>query len=84
MVDIIRPIYHTRTVARTSQKVNESNQVETKTDDKDAEPYVVTKDRRQRRDRRGQRGAARGMYDMRSGKDRRRNSAGATSIEIKV
>lgn len=82
MVDNIKPIYHTRRVTPSNQKVPESNEVESKTDEKDAEPYVVTKDRRKRQDRRQQRGS-RGMYDMRSGKDRRKDGSKA-SIEVKA
>lgn len=82
MVDI-KPIYHTRHVKPSTQKVQESNQVETKTDEKEAEPYVVNKDRRKKHERRDRRGALRGKYDMRSGKDRRKGSARG-SIEIKV
>ena len=85
MVDNIKPIYHTRHLAPSNQKVPESNSVETKTDEKDAEPYVVTKDRRKGKDRRDRRGASRGMYDMRDGKDRRKGGGGdSPSIEIKV
>ncbi|VUD68797.1 hypothetical protein TDB9533_04156 [Thalassocella blandensis] len=83
MVDQIKPIYHTRRLTPTNSKVPESNEVEAKTDEKDAEPYIVTKDRRKGHDRRDRRGEKRGMYDMRSGKDRRKGGD-SPSIEIKV
>lgn len=83
MVDNIKPIYHSRPLTPTSQKIPESNEISGKTDEKEAEPYIVTKERRRGQDRRDRRGAKRDMYDMRSGKDRRKGGD-SSSIEIKV
>ena len=46
-----------------------------------ARPFV---ERRKNNDRRQNRRSNRGLYDMRSGKDRRKNNPGKPSIEVDV
>ncbi|MFT5082582.1 MAG: hypothetical protein ACI9Y1_000608 [Lentisphaeria bacterium] len=84
MVDIIRPIYRPVKFSSPTNKVKESSNIEKKGDERDAEPYVVTKDRRKKYERRTPRGGSRNVYDMRSGRDRRRESGKHPYIEIKA
>lgn len=84
MVDSIRPTYRPIPTRSTTERVKESSEVETPTDDKAGQAYVVTKDRRQKRDRRDRNRQSRPVYDMRSGNGRRKDDKGGGSIEIKV
>lgn len=81
MVDSIRPINYAR-LNPANSRVPESGDVESKADEKEAEPYVVTKERRKNRDRRRDR-QSRGAYELRSGRDRRKGFDQG-SVEIKV
>ncbi len=84
MVDSIRPTYQPLK-NHNSVRVNKSSDVETPTDDKAGQAYVVTKDRRQKKDRRDQGRKARLVYDMRSKSGgRRKEDKGGSNIEVRV
>ncbi len=84
MVNTIRPTFRSAATASTN-KVRESSQVDESSDDKEVySPYVVNRDRRKKQDRRKKGALKRSVYDMRSGKDRRKSSPESGSIEIKV
>lgn len=72
MVDSIRPPYRNVPPKMTSEPVKKSSPTETHNDEKSAQPYVVTKERRKSRDRRNPNRRARPVYDMRSGRRGRR------------
>lgn len=84
MVDSIRPTQPSLPLKNATDRVQESNNVETHTDEKSGEAYYVTRDRRGKKDRRQGRGGQRSVYDMRSGKGRRKDDPGQPAIEIKV
>ncbi|MFL0802640.1 MAG: hypothetical protein K6L81_02910 [Agarilytica sp.] len=84
MVDSIRPTYQPLKNLD-SARVNKSSDVETPTDDKAGQAYVVTKDRRQKKDRRDRGHKSRAMYDMRSkAGGRRKDDKGGPNIEVRV
>ncbi|MFL0799558.1 MAG: hypothetical protein K6L80_03835 [Agarilytica sp.] len=84
MVDSIRPTYQPLKNSN-SARINQSSDVETPTDDKAGQAYVITKDRRQKKDRRDQERNDRAVYDMRSKSGgRRKDDKGGPNIEIKV
>ena len=82
MVDSIKPNFRPVPPVGPTERVKASAQPETHNDDKAGEDYIVTVDRRKGRDRRKGKDQ-RPIYDMRSGKGRRKNDPGA-SIEIKI
>ncbi len=84
MVDSIRPTYRQLPTRSASERVKQSSEVETPTDDKAGQSYIVTKDRRQKKDRRDRGRHSRPVYDMRSGSGRRKDDKGGGNIEIKV
>lgn len=84
MVDSIRHTPRSIPLKNTTERVQESNNVETHTDEKSGEAYIVTRDRRGKKDRRQTRRDQRVVYDMRSGKGRRKDDPGQPNIEIKV
>ncbi len=84
MVDSIRPTYRPLTAKPGAERVKESSDVETPTDDKSGQSYIVTKDRRGSRDRRNKKGESRPIYDMRDGDGRRKDDDGRPNIKIEV
>ena len=84
MVDSIRHTQPSIPLKNATERVQESNNVETHTDEKSGEAYIVTRDRRGKRDRRQSRQDQRALYDMRCGKGRRKDDRGQPSIEIKL
>ncbi len=83
MVDIIKPHYRPPSISSSANKVPASSQVETHNDSSAGQPYVVTRDRRRVRDRRQNKNGVRPIYEMRSGRGRRKED-GRPSIDTRV
>lgn len=85
MIDRIPPSHKPMPTGSTGNKVKESGPVETHSEDKEAAPYIVDQpDRRKNRDRRDRGEDSRSLYELRSGRDRRKGHGGNPTIEIKV
>lgn len=84
MVDSIRPIYRSLPVKNTTGRVQEAPEVQTHSEDAASEEFVYSRERRQRKDRRDKGGNPRSVYDLRSGRGRRKEDGGQPHIEIKV
>ena len=83
MVDSIKPSYVPLRPNFAKNRVKRSTQVETNIDGKAGQDYIFLRDRRKRKDRRNERVNARGIFDMRSGRGRRKNDPNP-NIEVKV
>lgn len=84
MVDSLRPTFHSVRPRTVTERVKESSAVETHSDDKAGQDYILNKDRRQQKDRRKDRDSKRPLYDMRNSRGRRKEDGGDDGIEIKV
>ncbi len=83
MVDSIKPTYVPIRPTFDRNRVRESTDIQSNADGVAGQDYIVTRDRRKRKDRRSSRAPYRGSYDMRSGRGRRKDDA-RPNIEIKV